>query len=320
MLTARLVYLRQSRAGTALILQLEENALPESLTLDEVRSQPQVWAAVPSVLEGASGLPADGERVAVIGCGTSWFMAQSYAVLREGAGKGETDAFTASEFPQTRTYDRIVTISRSGTTSEIVQILKAVPTPSVLITAVAGGPAAEHASAEIVLSDADEKSVVQTRFATTALLLLRASLGEDLGPVIADAEAALREEIPSGWTEADQITFLGTGWTIGLAHEAALKLRESSQSWTESYPAMEYRHGPISIAQPGRVVWVFGPVPAGLADDVAATGAQLVTSDLDPLAHLVLLHRAAVGRAEARGLNPDTPRHLSRAVHLPADD
>lgn len=294
--------------------------MPESLTLDEVRSQPQVWAQVQSVLAESTGLPADGERVAVIGCGTSWFMAQSYAVLREAAGKGETDAFTASEFPSSRSYDRIVTISRSGTTSEIVQILKAVPTPSVLITAVAGGPAAEHADTEIVLAQADEKSVVQTRFATTALLLLRVSLGEDPGAVIADAEAALREDVPEEWIQADQITFLGSGWTIGLADEAALKLRESSQSWTESYPAMEYRHGPISIAQPGRVVWVFGPVPAGLADDVAATGAQLVTSDLDPLAHLVLLHRAAVARAEARGLNPDTPRHLSRAVHLPSDD
>lgn len=294
--------------------------MPDSLTLNEVRSQPQVWAGVQSVLEDSKGLPADGERVAVLGCGTSWFMAQSYAVLREAAGRGETDAFAASEFPTARTYDRIVAISRSGTTSEIVQILKSVSTPSVLITAVAGGPAAAHADAETVLSEADEKSVVQTRFATTALLLLRASLGEDPGPAIADAEAALGDDLPAAWIEADQLTFLGTGWTIGLAHEAALKLRESSQSWTEAYPAMEYRHGPISIAQPGRVVWVFGPVPSGLADDVAATGAHLVSSDLDPMAHLVLLHRLAVERATARGLNPDTPRHLSRAVHLPADE
>src|SRR5699024_5692256 len=170
-----------------------------------------------------------------------------------------------------------------------------------------------------VLADADETSVVQTRFATTTLALLRASLGADLTAAVADARAALEAPVEEAWVQADQLTFLGTGWTIGLAHEAALKLRESSQSWTESYPAMEYRHGPISIAQPGRVVWVFGPVPPGLADDVAATGAEMVTSELDPLAHLVLLHRAAVARAEARGLNPDTPPHLSRAVHRPAD-
>ncbi|TDE92557.1 sugar isomerase [Occultella glacieicola] len=297
-------------------------------TANEVASQPEVWRAALRLLppavgtgaaaDGLDGLPSAGERVAVIGCGTSWFVAQSYAVLRERAGQGVTDAFTATEFPAGRAYDRIVTISRSGTTTEIVDVLAASSSPSVLLTAVAGGPAAAVADHEIVLGFADEESVVQTRFATTALLLLRASaLGADtLETVPADAEAALAAEIPQAWIDADQITFLGTGWTIGLAHEAALKMRESSQFWTESYPAMEYRHGPISIAQPGRLVWVFGPIPAGLADDVAATGATLVTSDLDPLAHLVLLHRLAVARAEARGLDPDTPRNLTRSVIL----
>ncbi len=297
----------------------EETIVSESSTIREVLSQPELWAGVSEILTGAEGLPVRGERVAVVGCGTSWFMAQAYAALREGSGAGETDAFTASEVPAGRSYDRIVTISRSGTTTEIVQLLAATAAPSVLLTAVAGGPAAAHADHEIVLADADETSVVQTRFATTTLALLRASLGEDLTAAVTDARTALQEPVADAWVAADQITFLGTGWTIGLAHEAALKLRESSQSWTESYVAMEYRHGPISIAQPGRVVWVFGPVPAGLAEDVAATGATLVTSELDPLAHLVLLHRLAVARAEARGLDPDTPRHLSRAVHLPAE-
>lgn len=306
----------QSAPCVAAALETEEITVPQSSTIREVLSQPQLWASVTDLLTGAEGLPEAGERVAVVGCGTSWFMAQAYAALREGAGQGETDAFTASEFPAGRAYDRIVTISRSGTTTEIVQLLATTSTPSVLLTAVAGGPAAAHADAEIVLAEADETSVVQTRFATTTLMLLRASLGEDLTSALADAAAAVEAPLEDAWVDADQLTFLGTGWTVGLAHEAALKLRESSQSWTESYVAMEYRHGPISIAQPGRVVWVFGPVPAGLAEDVAATGATLVTSTLDPLAHLVLLHRTAVARAESRGLDPDRPRHLSRAVHL----
>ena len=44
-------------------------------------------------------LPPPGANVAVIGCGTSWFMAQAYAALREGCGHGRTDAFAASEMP-----------------------------------------------------------------------------------------------------------------------------------------------------------------------------------------------------------------------------
>ena len=80
---------------------------------------------------------------------------------------------------------------------------------------------------------------------------------------------------------------------------------------------MEYRHGPISIAQPGRLTWVFGPVPDGLAEQVDETGAELVTFDGCPIAHLVLAQRLAVERAIARGLNPDTPRNLTRSVILP---
>ena len=80
---------------------------------------------------------------------------------------------------------------------------------------------------------------------------------------------------------------------------------------------MEYRHGPISIAQPGRLTWVFGPVPEGLGEEVAATGAELVSSQWDPMAHLVLAQRLAVARAAARGLDPDAPRNLTRSVILP---
>ncbi|WP_313278777.1 SIS domain-containing protein [Timonella senegalensis] len=289
-------------------------------TIAEITSQPEVWQTAVDLLPSVEGLPLKGERVAVIGCGTSWFMAQSYAFLREELGLGETDAFTATEFRSDRTYDRILTISRSGTTTEIVELLSHTSMPSTLITAVGQGPAAAHADHEIVLSFADEKSVVQTRFASTALLLLRTSLGVDAAGAIADAETALETEIPASWVQADQISFLGTGWTVGLAHEAALKLRESSQSWTESYPAMEYRHGPIAIAQPGRLTWCFGEVPEGMAEQVAATGAELVTSDLDPLAHLVILHRLAVERATARDLDADTPRSLTRAVILTEND
>lgn len=286
---------------------------------DEIASQPSTWRRAAAEATGLSGLPRPGERVAVIGCGTSWFMAQSWAALRERSGHGVTDAFTATEVPS-RTYDRVIAISRSGTTTEIVRLLESTSTPSTLLTAVSDGPAAQHADHEVVLDWADERSVVQTRFATTALALLRAAIGEDCTPMIADAERALKEDIPASWVEADQMTFLGTGWTIGLAHEAALKLREASQSWTESYPAMEYRHGPISIAQPGRLVWVFGDVPPGLAEQVGQTGAEMVTSGLDPLAHLVLLQRLAVERAAARGLDPDRPRWLTRAVILDGED
>jgi fructoselysine-6-P-deglycase FrlB-like protein len=157
---------------------------------------------------------------------------------------------------------------------------------------------------------------VQTRFATSTLALLRAHLGEDLAPVAEQARAALAVEPAPVLRAAEQVSFLGRGWTIGLANEAALKLRESAQLWTESYPAMEYRHGPISIAAPGRVTWAFGDVPDGLAEQVRATGAHFEHSGGDPLADLVRVHRLCLVAAAARGLDPDRPRHLSRSIIL----
>jgi fructoselysine-6-P-deglycase FrlB-like protein len=114
-----------------------------------------------------------------------------------------------------------------------------------------------------------------------------------------------------------QVTFLGRGWTVGLAYEAALKCREAATLWTEAYPAMDYRHGPISVASPGRAVWAFGAVPDGLPAEVARTGATFVAPARDPLADLVVAQRFAVAAAAHRGLNPDAPRHLTRSVVLP---
>ncbi|WP_370940477.1 SIS domain-containing protein [Amycolatopsis sp. cg13] len=274
-----------------------------------------MWRAA-AALAPSAALPQPGERVAVVGCGTSWFIAMSYAVAREQRGHGITDAFAGSEYPASREYDRVVAISRSGTTTEIIDLLTALPAQrTVLITAVGDSPAAAQADEVVELSFADEQSVVQTRFATTALALLRAGLGDDIDQLAAACSEALAEPIDD-LIDAEQVTFVGRGPAVGLACEAALKTREAAQFWAESYPAMDYRHGPIAIAQPGRLVWSLGEPPAGLADEVARTGARFVHHDLDPLAALVVAQRFAVALAARRGLNPDRPRSLTRSVIL----
>ncbi|TVT48624.1 SIS domain-containing protein [Amycolatopsis rhizosphaerae] len=276
-----------------------------------------MWRAAAALAPSVAGvLPQPGERVAVVGCGTSWFIAMSYAVAREQRGQGVTDAFAGSEYPASREYDRVVAISRSGTTTEIVDLLTAVPDQrTVLITAVSDSPAATRADEVVELSFADEQSVVQTRFATTALALLRAGLGDEIVPLASACARALTEPIDD-LLDAEQVTFVGRGPAVGLACEAALKTREAAQFWAESYPAMDYRHGPIAIAQPGRLVWSLGEAPAGLAEDVARTSARFVHHDLDPLAALVVAQRFAVALAHRRGLNPDRPRSLTRSVIL----
>ncbi len=291
-----------------------------SLTTAEILTQPDCWQRAAALApELAAKLPARGERVAVIGCGTSWFMAQSYAALRERSGHGETDAFAASEFPLGRRYDRLLAITRSGTTTEVLRACTQLrgQVPVTAITADPHTPVMDAADDIAVLDFADERSVVQTRFATTALALLRAHLGEDLTSAVDDARAALTDPLSPQSLAAEQVTFLGTGWTYGLAQEAALKMREAAGAWTEAYPAMEYRHGPISITGPGRVTWSFGPLPEGLAENVAEVGGHLeCRPTADPLADLVRAQRLAVAIAEAKGYDPDRPRNLTRSVIL----
>ncbi|MEU5253469.1 SIS domain-containing protein [Streptomyces longwoodensis] len=286
---------------------------------DELRDQPACWTrAADQVGDHAGALPAAGERVALVGCGTSYFMGQAVAALRETSGAGETDAFPASEFPHGRRYDRVVALTRSGTTTEVLDLLARLRghTRTTAITADPDTPVMAAADDLVVLDHADERSVVQTRFATTALTLLRAHLGLHTDAVVADARTALETELPEGLVDCGQFTFLGRGWTVGLAREAALKMREASLSWAEAYPAMEYRHGPISVSTTGTATWMFGEAPEGLAEQVGSTGALWVPGRLDPLAELVLAQRLAVAVAAARGLDPDRPRHLTRSVIL----
>jgi fructoselysine-6-P-deglycase FrlB-like protein len=298
-------------------------ALPSRHVSVEIADQPSAWARAAklgSTEDVLQALPARGQRVAVVGCGTSFFMAQSCAALRESSGHGETDAFPASEFPAGRSYDSLVALTRSGTTTEVVRLLQTLRNRArprtVVITADPNTPVIELADHQVVLDFADERSVVQTRFATTSLVLWRAWLGEELTAVIGQGRSALTDPLAPRTLESAQFTFLGSGMSVGIANEAALKLREASQSWTESYPAMEFRHGPISVVGRTSTVWVFGSPPQGLLRDLEVTGAQVECSGLDPMADLIRAQRLAVALAETKGLNPDQPRHLARSVLL----
>ena len=291
----------------------------ETRTQLEVASQPDMWRkAAALTAPGLLRVLTTPGPLAVVGCGTSWFVAQAVAALRESAGYGPTDAYTATEARLDRLYPEMLVLSRSGTTTEICQLLEGRPasTRATAVVAVADTPVAVAADDAVVLDYADEQSVVQTRFATSVVAATRAALGEDTEALASAAEAALVSPLPDGVVDARQSVFLGSGWSIGLAHEAALKLREATLAWSESYPAMEYRHGPVAVAEPGTLVWIFGRAPEGLVAQIQTTGATVVDEPLDALVDLVRVHRVALERAARLGLDPDRPRNLTRSVVL----
>jgi glutamine---fructose-6-phosphate transaminase (isomerizing) len=286
----------------------------------EIRSQPDVWQrAVEQSGSAVRLFPAAGSRALLIGCGTSAFVAQSMAWIREQRGHGVTDWAYASEVHPLRSYDNVVAVTRSGTTSEVVQALTTQPLSHATRTVVTADPellAPNMHNHVVNLSYADELSVIQTRFPTTLLILWRAMLGESVDSAIEHCESTVAMPLPVDPSTFGHFVFLGRGWTLGLAHEAALKMRECAQTWSESHPALDYRHGPISAATGESLVVSMGNVDNDLLDDVRKTGATVLDPPLDPLARLVLCQRLAVAAAEALRLDVDHPRHLRRSVIL----
>lgn len=291
-----------------------------TLTSREIASQPAIWRqALETRADRASellGLP--GKRMLVLGCGTSAFVAESFAVLREQAGFGVTDAAYASEPWTWRDYDAVLVLSRSGTTTEVIDALDRVPNGvrTIAVTGVADSAVAERADDVLLLDFADEESVVQTRFPTTFLLLARAALGANVSDVPAQAEAALSRPLDIDIAGLSHFVYLGSGWTYGLAQEAALKIREAAQAWAESYPMLDYRHGPLAVADARSLVWIIGDASHTLVADIERTGATVRVGTADPLIELAQAQRLAVAIAERAGLNPDAPRHLTRSIVL----
>ena len=288
----------------------------------ELASQPSVWRQAQALTdEIRSKLPADGTRVGILGCGTSLYVAQAVAIYREREGAGETDAYPGSEVPAKRAWDELIAISRSGTTTEIIDALRTIPNgrPVLGIVGKAGSPVGALLTKEIDLPFADEESVVQTRFATTVLALLLGAYGWDVEASAQRAERYRTETLPDWAGDIKQFVFLGRGVGAAIAQEAALKFREILATWSEAYATMEYRHGPISAINERSLVWILDDQEPSIDDQIRATGARLIRGEGDPLAELVRIHRFAEGLVDLRGINPDQPPHITRSVVLAGD-
>jgi len=146
----------------------------------------------------------------------------------------------------------------------------------------------------------------------------------------------------------DAYVFLGQGAHYWLAQEAGLKVTEMSASYAQVYHSMEFRHGPRSIAGPNTLITLFVSEAAAEAETVLARelkelGAAIcvvanrATPDLRNCSDLLIeleldvpeFARYAVSAIPAhllgtavglrKGLNPDAPKNLTRAVVLSPD-
>ena len=152
-----------------------------------------------------------------------------------------------------RPYDVVVALSRSGTTTEVTHaLMRSARSRTVAITAVPDSPVAHAADEVVELEFADEQSVVQTRFATTALSLLRAHEGLDLAASVADAAAALDAPLPVEPGQADRWAFIGRGWTVGLAQRGGAEAARVGPGVDRGLPRLRVPPRADQHRRPGR--------------------------------------------------------------------
>ena len=205
-------------------------ATPGAHMAAELASQPETWARAADLRDEQALLPASGARIAVVGCGTSWFIAQSYAWLREAGGHGETDAFAASEAFVDRGYDAVVALTRSGTTTEVLELVERLRGR--------GAHRRRHRRRDLAARRPRRRrgDPAVRRRAVGRADPVRHHRPRPLPRLARRGPRRRRSPMPSApsprtldpaLVDAEQFTFLGRGWTVGLAHEAALKMREA---------------------------------------------------------------------------------------------
>src|SRR6476620_587567 len=132
------------------------------VTERELTSQPEIWTqALALPAEQTDLLPSAGEKVLVVGCGTSYYIGDAYAYLRNDAGIGRTRAGIPSELTWVDDDEHIVVISRSGTTADVIEIVERYR-DSHRITAILGDldtPLGELCTRIVHLGFADETSI-----------------------------------------------------------------------------------------------------------------------------------------------------------------
>ncbi len=262
---------------------------------------------------------------AFIGCGTSLFVGMAAASLYERSTGFPAQGIMGSEYLPRKGWSNVA-ISRTGQTTEVVEAMaraRAAGLDVALIEGEPGSPARAQASVALPLEFAPEHGTIQTRFISASLLALRMLVGgPSLYPQLESlpdlVERGLREFDPTSLARFGHYVFLGRGWHYPLALAAAMNLQETAQLPPEAQQTLEYRHGPISCADSNTLVWCFDDpddsLSAAVMDDVRRTGATLRCTGDDPLVSLIQAQLLSVRIAEKRGVDPDAPRNLSRAI------
>jgi len=246
-----------------------------------------------------------------------------------------------------------IAISQSGKSPDIVAMTEAAGKGGATTIALANtcpSPLALACDHAIDICAGPEHSVAATKSFVNSIVAGLAVLAEwtadtklekalrDLPEKLAHAVALDWDGLAEGLAGADSIFVLGRGPALAIAHEAALKFKETCGLHAEAYSSAEVLHGPVEIVEGHFPVIALAArdgaedVVAGVANNLAGRGTPThVTSDkatnaarlpftatghplTDALALVVPLYGFVEAWSRAQGRNPDAPANLLKVT------
>jgi glucosamine--fructose-6-phosphate aminotransferase (isomerizing) len=245
-----------------------------------------------------------------------------------------------------------IAISQSGRSPDLLTATRAAKDGGALTVALcnsADSPLMQMVDVAIPLHAGPETSVAATKsyiasLAAIAQLVAYWSDDQDLLRALPATPPLLAQAWQCDWSPvvdtlrgAVNLFVVGRGFGLGVAQEAALKLKETCGLHAEAFSSAEVKHGPMALVRAGFPVLMFAQhddTRAGieaLAGDFAARDARVLLAGaqaqgavtlpsmeahaaLEPLLRIQSFYRAAEALARARGLDPDRPPHLNKVT------
>ncbi|MGE3332935.1 MAG: SIS domain-containing protein [Rhodospirillaceae bacterium] len=249
----------------------------------------------------------------------------------------------------------VIAISQSGRSPDIVATAKATAAAGARVVAIlneVNSPLGDAASLVLPLHAGPEKSVAATKSCIASLAALADlarnwSQDGELDKAMAALPGHLAAAGTLDWSPmvgalkgARNLFVVSRGAGFGVAHEMALKLKETCALHAEAFSAAEVEHGPATLVRDGLPVLMLappdqaGPEVIALAKRFAARGANVlcaglavplegvialpvlpdVDASLAPIVWLPSFYNAVVHLAQARGLDPDRPPFLNKVT------
>jgi glucosamine--fructose-6-phosphate aminotransferase (isomerizing) len=243
-------------------------------------------------------------------------------------------------------------ISQSGRSPDLLAAAKAARDSGAIVVALVNDPDSPLAGiASIVLPQwaGPEKSAAATKSFITSLSAIAQLVAlwwgdEALQGALPQLPSALAQAWQEDWSPgremlqtADDLYTVGRGLHLGIAQEAAHKLKETCMIHAEAFSSAEVLHGPNELAGKDFPVLVFRSEDATdasaleAARRLSAQGAPVMMVGggdpgslpvprsphpaLAPLLQIQAFYRMADALAGDRGHNPDQPRHVQKVTH-----